>query len=98
VSHDDSAVGRSFEIDAVITGAVANDGAQSRQRIHNGRRQRRPACGDHRSNIGKLLRREDLGWWFARGIQQFKTLANPHHHRLWKTRIDQDFEGHQMTS
>jgi hypothetical protein len=82
------------EIDAVIAGAVTNDGGEFWHQIHHAGTERRSARRDHRANVGELFGRVHLIRRLARGIQEFVALADPQHQGLWETRIDQDFFGH----
>ena len=94
VTDRDVALGRRGEIDAVIAGAVADDGAELRHQVHRSAAERRAAGRDHRADVGELFGREHFIRRLAGGVEQFEALAEAHHLRLWKARIDQDLLGH----
>ena len=90
----DVAFGRGREIDAVIAGAVADDGAELRQQVHRVAAERRAARRDHRANVCELFGGKHFLRRLAGGVQELEALAETLHLGLWKTRIDQDLVGH----
>ena len=60
VADRDLAFRRGREIDAVIAGAVADDGAELRQQVHHVAAERRAARRDHRADVGELFGRRTL--------------------------------------
>ena len=86
------------QIDAIIAGAVTDDGAEFRHRVHHRPAKRRAAGGDHRADACELFGRENFAGRFTAAIHQFKALADAQHHRLGEARIDQDFVGHRPIS
>ena len=94
VTDRDVALGRRGEIDAVIAGAVADDGAELRHQVHRSAAERRAAGRDHRANVSELIGGEHLIRRLAGGVEQIEALAEALHLGLWKARIDQDLLGH----
>ncbi|MGY4488906.1 hypothetical protein ACVWWR_008097 [Bradyrhizobium sp. LM3.2] len=94
VADRNVARGGGLQIDAVIAGAVADDGAELWKQVHRLHAERRAARGEHRADATELVGRKHLARGLAAGVEQLEPLGEARHHRFGKARVDQDLVSH----